>query len=302
MPGEGFEPSRGLPRRILSAVRLPFRHSGAVSRGSVSQQRAGVRFPVRHVAVKHRRSWIRWASSIGDLNGDDTEPAAAPYGAGSARGDGGRPGATVPRRPRPDPDRSTPDRPLRRAVVGETGRPKSGWSRRWQRCSSCHRRTGADCPRGGSTSGSEPSGCRTRRRRFTGLSMASCRPTPSAPTAPTTAGSTATSSPGPTVSANGPAPENRPSTDDAGWIARGSCDVGESGEGRALRLAPASFAACAAQAVSTGSHAGGPLPAYFLALGAWLEALARLWRWSPASSILHPDEERRPASEQDPRA
>jgi hypothetical protein len=28
VPGEGFEPSRGLPRRILSAVRLPFRHPG----------------------------------------------------------------------------------------------------------------------------------------------------------------------------------------------------------------------------------------------------------------------------------
>src|SRR4051794_29785556 len=28
MPGEGFEPSRGYPRRILSAVRLPFRHPG----------------------------------------------------------------------------------------------------------------------------------------------------------------------------------------------------------------------------------------------------------------------------------
>ena len=28
VPGEGFEPSRGHPRRILSAVRLPFRHPG----------------------------------------------------------------------------------------------------------------------------------------------------------------------------------------------------------------------------------------------------------------------------------
>jgi hypothetical protein len=28
VPGEGFEPSRGCPRRILSAVRLPFRHPG----------------------------------------------------------------------------------------------------------------------------------------------------------------------------------------------------------------------------------------------------------------------------------
>src|SRR4051794_29622060 len=28
VPGEGFDPSRGPPRRILSAVRLPFRHPG----------------------------------------------------------------------------------------------------------------------------------------------------------------------------------------------------------------------------------------------------------------------------------
>jgi hypothetical protein len=35
VPGEGFEPSRGHPRRILSAVRLPFRHPGREKRSQV---------------------------------------------------------------------------------------------------------------------------------------------------------------------------------------------------------------------------------------------------------------------------
>ena len=38
VPGEGFEPSRGLPRRILSAVRLPFRHPGRWNNGKFTAQ------------------------------------------------------------------------------------------------------------------------------------------------------------------------------------------------------------------------------------------------------------------------
>ena len=57
VPGEGFEPSRGFPRRILSAVRLPFRHPGgvphrkcSVGEAGASRGRARPRKPVR-VAV-----------------------------------------------------------------------------------------------------------------------------------------------------------------------------------------------------------------------------------------------------------
>src|SRR5688572_25514842 len=49
VPGEGFEPSRGLPRRILSAVRLPFRHPGRKMHRQVYSTKLSNESPARRL-------------------------------------------------------------------------------------------------------------------------------------------------------------------------------------------------------------------------------------------------------------
>ena len=83
VPGEGFEPSRGCPRLILSQVRLPFRHPGtrrpilARLPGDAWRLRAGVLGTVWGVRGAHRvgtpsneppatrRLGVRWAVQAG---------------------------------------------------------------------------------------------------------------------------------------------------------------------------------------------------------------------------------------------
>ena len=84
VPGEGFEPSRGLPRRILSAVRLPFRHPG---RRSITKFTSLHRAQVHHQRPSWAGAWYELRAGYsahcaegGRLMGRIRQPAGAPGG------------------------------------------------------------------------------------------------------------------------------------------------------------------------------------------------------------------------------